>query len=109
MKRNFMFKAGLCAFLGLGAVVALATPQWWTDRGVLSTNPAQDRAAANQGQLKHIASKAAEEYQQQFPLLDLSEVTGLVSGFNTNNNHAAVNLGQLKSVAQSFYDLLGTH
>lgn len=111
MNRNSMFKVGLYTCIGLGSLIALATgtPQWWTDQGVLNANSAQDEAAANQGQLKYMALKASEECQGQFPLLDLSEIEDLVSSFNASNNLVAVNLGQLKYVAQPFYDVLASH
>ena len=109
MNWNSMFKRGLCIFFGLCGVVAWATPPWWIDRGVLNTNPAQDRAAVNQGQLKYMAAKASEECHDQFPLLDLSEIDALISGFSASNHRLAVNLGQLKYVAQPFYDVLGNH
>jgi len=106
MNRNSIFKVGLYTLLGLGAGVALATPQWWTDRGVLNTNSAQDHAAANLGQLKHVASKASEEFQAKLTGIDLSEITGMVAGFSATNNSIAINLGQLKYVAQPYYDVL---
>src|SRR5437588_9182399 len=57
--------------LGLitGSLVVIgAPPGWWQERGVLVTNgqgsvrEADDYAAANQGQLKNMASHAVEEF-----------------------------------------------
>jgi hypothetical protein len=100
----------------LGSVVALATdpPQWWADRNVLYVNdpahPVQDNAAANQGQLRHMASKAAQEFEEKLSGLDLSAVTAMKAFIEdparNPNDFAAVNLGQLKYVAKPFYDVL---
>jgi hypothetical protein len=81
---------------------------------VLNSDPAQDHAAANLGQLMYIADKAAAEFRDKLPQLDLSQITGLVSDFHDpaiyrpENYSAAVNIGQLKYVAQPFYDVLDT-
>lgn len=115
MNRHNIFKAGFCILLGLVSVNVLAAdpPQWWTDQGVLnSEEPAEDAAAANQGQLMHVASRAATDFQDKIPGLVSAEIDSLISDFNDpgiyqpGNSFAAVNLGQLKYIAKPFYDVL---
>ncbi len=84
-----------------------AQPPWWTSRGVLDTNEtAKDYAPANIGQLKWMATNAADEMEANLPGGAGSNVFDLVSGFAATGNSIAVNLGQLKYVAQPFYDRL---
>ena len=101
-------------------VLMAQAPQWWATRGVQNGNPANDYAAINQGQLKYIATAAVAELDDKLPdgagtnlhtLIDkwstLQEDGSRVatSGSNTND-YAAVNLGQLKTVARPFCDRL---
>ena len=54
--------------LGLAAgslVVSGAGPAWWAQRGVTNAQPPDDYAAANQGQLKNIATHAFHELEEQ--------------------------------------------
>ncbi len=90
------------------AVALAGYPQWWTDRGVVDANAAStnDYAAANQGQLKHIATAAHGEFSDKLTSVDLSVVSNMVIGFSGSNDYAALNLGQLKYVASPFYDVL---
>ena len=91
-----------------------AYPAWWTSQGVV--NPAaapNDYAAANQGQAKNMAVGAVSELNG-----DLAQFGGagealdqlaaaLLSGTSAQtNDYAVVNLGQLKALAQPFYDRL---
>ena len=65
-----------------------------------------DYAVINQSQLKTVALYWAKE----LALSDVSispEIIDLVNGFSQEANTAVVNLGQLKTVAQPFYDHLG--
>jgi hypothetical protein len=90
--------------VGLAAVVAHAAgpPQWWAGRGVLTTNAANDFAALNTGQLKHLALMAWLELET------LPGGAGFAPAFvDAGNNYAAVNIGQLKETARPFYDRLG--
>lgn len=105
-----------------------AYPAWWFERdAIVRTNPSNptpswpssypasdDYAAINQGQLKHFASKAYAELQAKLPASVWSTtqgtaLTSLVNGWTgstTADDYAAVNQGQLKTVAQKFYDVL---
>ena len=87
----------------LAVSVSAQTPSWWTNRNVLSTNAAHDYAAANQGQVKWVATMAYDELEETLPGGAGSNVAALVSGFSPSNNFLPVNLGQLKHVAQPFY------
>jgi hypothetical protein len=89
-----------------------AAPEWWTERGII--NPAataDDYAAANQGQVKHVAKQAYEEMKEQGLINPLNEPSvPLVQRWETpalgTDDYRAINLGQLKNVAQPFYDRL---
>ena len=83
-------------------------PAWWTARGVVDTNlPANDYALVNLGQLKWMATNACAEMNAYFGAG--TGVTTLISGIcnptNTDNYYLA-NIGQVKYVAQPFYDRL---
>ena len=102
-------------------------PAWWFARGVIvQSNPtnsspawptnyptSDDYAAINQGQLKNFATQAYAELLAQAPTNVWSTtygaaLTNLVGGWNPTNGdaYAAVNLGQLKTVAAPFYNVL---
>jgi len=102
-------------------------PSWWFTRGVIKqtgtpvTSPvwpanypvADDFAVINQGQLKNLATQAYAELAAVLPPTAWSTPQGqtlssFVSGLSPTGGDAysVVNLGQLKTVAQPFYDLL---
>lgn len=85
-------------------------PAWWVDRGVTSSQPADDYAVANLGQLKHIATAAAEEMLDNLPQGIDAAIWELVNPWRnpseTTDDFAASNLGQLKHIAKPFYDQL---
>jgi RHS repeat-associated protein len=102
-------------------------PGWWFLRGVIvPSNPnnsspnwpndyptSDDYAAINQGQLKNIATQAYAEMQSNLPASVWSTTQGrdlsnLITGWTPTNGdaYAVVNLGQLKTVAKPFYDVL---
>jgi hypothetical protein len=105
-----------------------AYPAWWFERDVIvrtnsgnnspswpSSYPASDDyAALNQGQLKNLASKAYAELQAKLPAsvwstTEGTALTSMVIGWGsstTADDYAAANQGQLKTVAQKFYDVL---
>src|SRR4051812_28656376 len=88
-----------------------AGPAWWSQRNVLVHNAQpEDYAPANQGQLKNIARAAAAEMDAQLIGGAGDETHALLNSWNfvrsETNDFAAVNLGQLKSVAKPFYDRL---
>jgi len=101
-----------------------AYPSWWTDWGVIQSGSAiasgtNDYAAVNQGQVKNIAVAAVNELNAHFAggagqtLNNLAGSWGTIQngtfvetvGTNTND-YAPVNIGQLKALAQPFYDQL---
>ncbi|OGV68293.1 MAG: hypothetical protein A2498_10885 [Lentisphaerae bacterium RIFOXYC12_FULL_60_16] len=83
-----------------------ADPAWWAARHVTTTVAPADYAAATAGQLKWMATAAAEELQSNLPGGAGSNVWGLVAGFSVSGNTEPVNLGQLKRVAEAFYERL---
>jgi len=82
-----------------------AAPAWWTQRGVLVAGAtADDYAAVNQGQLKHIAKQGYEEMKAKLPggagsTLDSIWANPAIS----TDDYRAINLGQLKAVGEPFY------
>lgn len=96
--------AGVCA----SSLAATAVPSWWFARGVIDTNlTANDFAAVVQGQVKNMASNAAAEMDADLPPIGAgSNITALINSFSPTNNYLGVTLGQLKYVAQPFYDRL---
>ena len=115
--RSFL-AALLCLPLGLAA----AAPGWWAPHNVTSVQPADNYAVANQGQLKNIARKAYDALQEQLPSSAWTAPQGaslaalIRSWYNDDaltavkttgtDPYAAVNQGQLKSVALPFYQVL---
>ena len=95
-------------------------PAWWFERGVIpqTTSPPSDTpawpadyrapddyAAANLGQLKHLATQADAELNAHLPGGAGAEIDNLVAAWSaapatgiTRDDFAALNLGQLKSV-----------
>src|SRR5437763_16408769 len=104
--RLFALLAG-CGVLPL--LVLAATPQWWSQRGVLVTNAAPaDFAPANQGQLRNLAKAAVAEMDEKLLGGAGDEVHNALNAWTTSNSqrndYAPANLGQVKSVAKLIYD-----
>jgi Fibronectin type III domain/Bacterial TSP3 repeat len=98
-----------CAFIPF--LVIGAVPNWWSQRGALNPNASpDDYAAANQGQLKNIATAAVAEFDEHLPGGAGDPLHNLVDSWSQpnsqRNDFAPVNLGQLKNVAKPFYDRL---
>ena len=102
-----------------------AFPDWWFERDlILRLNPANqtpdysvagtyltadDFAAANIGQLKNIATKAADELKARIPSGEGAAIHSLVTLWlspTTPDDFASVNQGQLKAVASLYYQRL---
>lgn len=110
-------------FQSAGAVAP--GPVWWSQKEVLDPDAgADDFAAANIGQLKFMASRAAEALDQaeaadQRPLTTLqteakTAIGSMIGSWNappeagvTRDDFHALNTGQLKHVAGLFYQRLG--
>lgn len=89
--------------------MAAEYPSWWTSNNVISSVSAtNDYWAANQGQVKWIASNACNELNACLPNGAGTAVSNVLAGFSASNNFYAVNQGQLKSVAKPFWDRLIT-
>ena len=115
--KNILMVRWLCLFVVCTMASPLlhaAPPTWWAARGVLDTNKqANDYAAVNQGQLKNIAQQALVAMDASFNTLGLpvdttdvlhTTVSGWSQPDGTRNDYQAVNLGQVKHMAQMFYD-----
>jgi len=103
-------------------------PEWWFSSGVIAPlNPnnqspswnggsypvPDDFSAANLGQLKQMATQAAAELNANLPGGAGDIINNLITTWNSTpqsgvvrDDHATVNLGQLKAVAQPFYNQL---
>ena len=90
-------------------------PAWWYERGVITAKHPADYTAITQGQLKYLATAAADELDANFSCPWASgagdTIHAMVAAWSTpttnTTDYNAVTLGQLKSVAQPFYDQLG--
>jgi RHS repeat-associated protein len=109
-----------------------AYPAWWFSRGAIAQLPpgtnsapawptnypvSDDYAVINEGQLKNFATQAYAELLAQSPTnvvsspqwTNLASMVGSWSPTATNeDDYKAINLGQLKTVAKPFYDVLTT-
>ncbi|MEK0446616.1 MAG: hypothetical protein RLZZ399_1937 [Verrucomicrobiota bacterium] len=97
---------------GLSTAVLAQLPGWWQWRGVLHVSEiANDYAIANQGQLKHIAWKAAQELNEAIPGGAGEAINGMVAEWllrKATNDYAPINIGQLKAVVAPFRERLNT-
>lgn len=107
----------LTAALLLQSAPAVAPgPGWWAAQEVLDTSPSaypDDFAAANIGQLKHMAAKAAAAMNDELPGGAGTSINDLVASWAAaaapgvvRDDFQPLNLGQLKHVAKLFYDRL---
>lgn len=98
---------------------AADAPAWWSTQGVVQ--PAlqrDDYAAANAGQLKNLATKAAAEMDQRLAFVGGAGATirNLVQSWQSQNpqamalrdDYAVVTLGQIKNVVSKFHDRIAT-
>jgi hypothetical protein len=115
--RRHLFREVMAAWLVGALLLQSATavvPDWWSTQGVLIPNkPADDYAVANVGQLKNLAKKAAQEMNAVLPGGVGAAIDGLTVVWASaapagvvRDDYAALNAGQLKSVAKPFYDRL---
>lgn len=103
--------AAVCLLAHLGSTSFAQAPAWWTRQAVINPQKtADDFAAANIGQLKNLAAKAAQEMNSVLPGGAGGSINSLVMGWTSNtaqaDDYAAVTLGQAKAVAVRFYDRL---
>lgn len=94
------------AFFILHSTFLLAQgPAWWYSRGAVDNNLyANDYAPITCGQLKWMASNASAEMEEYFGAG--STISALIAAFSNSNNYYLANIGQVKYVAQPFYDRL---
>jgi hypothetical protein len=99
----------LSAFSAAILSLAASYPSWWVMRGVVTTadgTVTNDFAPATAGQLKWIATQARDELNDHLPDGSGFDVDMMVNTFGGVDNYAAVNIGQVKTVAVPFYDRL---
>lgn len=112
---GWKISAWLLTTLSLQSVIADSQlPEWWAHQQVLTTAAKDDYAAANLGQLKTLARKAARELNEFVPGGAGSQINTMIAGWETNpapagttrDDYAALTLGQLKTVADMFHQRL---
>lgn len=111
MMYNITKNSVLALIMLIGALPCLknyaAPPSWWGNRGVLVTNAVvNDYALVNQGQVKWMAEKAADEFDQYLPGPANSNIHSLVESFTATNNYLPANVGQVKNTSKPFHDRL---
>lgn len=104
----------LLSFACLASLPAHAqAPAWWTNHAVLTTNSPNDFAPVNQGQVKWLATQAAQEFSRTSTnwaaIPGASNIIALAASLPASNNFRPANLGQLKQAAAPFYDFLALH
>ena len=106
-KRSILVCCVYFAVIGSSSMLHAQMPAWWTERGVLDLNmPLNDFAHVNEGQLKYIAQQAYLEMEEHLPGGGGSNLTAWIAGLANNYNYYPVNVGQLKTMAEPFYDRL---
>ena len=91
------------------AALSYIGPAWWTVRGVLDTESpsTNDFSIANQGQLKWIARRAAEELDASLAGGAGTTIWQMVTSFPSGGDFRAINVGQAKAVAAPFHLRMG--
>lgn len=93
------------------AVVSLlsaATPPWWAQHGIITSDTVHDYGLINQGQLKKLVKGAYLEMEEHLPGGAGAAITALIANFDQpgSDDYATVNIGQLKNLAKPFFDRL---
>ncbi len=102
-RRAGAFLRAIC-FLATMPVLA-QSPAWWGEHGVVDTNVTpNDYSAITLGQLKWVATNAYDEMATNFAAG--TNITALIASFSNADNYFIANIGQVKYVAQPFYDRL---
>ncbi len=95
------------ALIFSAVALTASEPEWWHRREVIDPRrPAQDFAAANQGQVKYFAYQAYLDMQDSWEGGAGESISNMVKTFNQEGNYSPVNLGQLKAVGGLFYSRL---
>lgn len=96
----------------LPATLAARQP-WWNEEKIITGATPDDYAAANVGQLKNFASRAAQSMDGRLQLAGGSGlvITAMINGWKSpsstlRDDYSALTLGQFKNVLQRFYDRL---
>lgn len=108
--RSFIYA---CALLGAFCPATQAAPTWWAEFGATNTQPADDYAAANLGQLKFMAAKAAAALNSRTINGAGTQINGLIATWDAapgsgvqRDDYAVATIGQLKTISRLFYQRL---
>ena len=121
--RYFLFITAVLATPGWLLSDVASDPDWWSEPDTaIIVNPLEENnyAPVTLGQLKHVAEMAMKHLDIELSTIGGSspfpfvEVATMVAGFQDyqglppgeNPNYSPINLGQLKAVAEPFYDRL---
>ena len=97
----------IVGLLSFSAMADGTPPPWWQTQEVTAGGWVDDYAVANMGQLKTIAAKAAAEMIARRGSAGV-EIGAMTRNWSTSGqDYLAVTVGEVKSVAQMFYDRLG--
>jgi hypothetical protein len=106
-KRQVMWGTTICLALWiLSTSLALSSPQWWTARNVLDTNAPADYAPVLLGQLKWAATNAFDELKEHLSGGMGTNTLVFDASLSATDNWQVANVGQLKQVAQPYWDRL---
>lgn len=96
-------------------LLAVDGPAWWSSRGVIATGATgDDYALINQGQVKRLATQAYYEMEARLPGGAGGGIATVIVGWQNPpsppasqpDDYVTINIGQLKKLAQLFYDRL---
>jgi Bacterial TSP3 repeat len=106
----------LSLLLAQSTHLSAADPGWWATRGVTTAASPSNKSPATIGQAKHMVSNALAELQTRLPASEYSalqaEVTAVVNlalpvtPADFEKQRAVLLVGQVKALAQPFYDRL---
>lgn len=106
----------LALLLAQSTHLSAADPGWWAARGVTTAASPSNKSPATIGQAKHMVSKALAELQARLPASDYSALQAEVAAVvnlalpvtpaDFEKQRAVLLVGQVKALAQPFYDRL---
>jgi hypothetical protein len=109
---SFKLMAAMTIALGVaGITLQAAQPGWWTTLGAVDSNPKNDNAVANEGQLKKFTYEAVQELNANLSGGAGSTLNSMATGWSnyyhtsgfSTNDYMAMNVGQLKYIASLVY------
>jgi hypothetical protein len=101
--RRFEFLFLVFLFAGFFVANGAGKANWWSPRGILNGLTRNDYAAANQGQVKWMATNAFIHMNATLAGGAGTGVAAIVQDFSLQNNYYPATLGQLKRTAEPFW------